>query len=270
VRPELTDRVSDREDFLEWFGTRWRAAEDALHEGDAGPRFETWSERAPVTLFGAWLTALDPASVRDAFQKLADGFSGARSAEIEMIAADVSGDLAYTVHREITSTVVDGTPRSYVLRVTQAYRREDGQWKVVHRHGDEDRQGGPSGMTVTDATGSVADTVRSLEEALDARGIRVFATIDHAAAARDAGLELRDEVVLVFGAPAVGTALMQSDARAGLDLPLRILVWDDAGRTRLGYHDPRRLAEDYDLRERRAVLDKLAGLLEALAASVAA
>ena len=100
------------------------------------PRFRTWSEREPVTLFGAWLNAFSPAAARDVFLKLAESFSQAGSSDIDLIAADVSGDLAYTVHREITSTSVNGQPRDYVLRVTQIYRREDGDWKVVHRHGD--------------------------------------------------------------------------------------------------------------------------------------
>jgi len=130
--------MSERDDFLGWFNTTWRAAEVALHNGDAGPRFQTWSETEPVTLFGAWLNATDPGSVREVFLKLADTFSQATSSEIDLIASDVSGDLAYTVHREITSTIVNGEPRGYILRVTQVYRREDGTWKVVHRHGDEE------------------------------------------------------------------------------------------------------------------------------------
>lgn len=125
-----------RDEFLDWFETTWRAAELALHNGDAGPRFATWSEREPVTLFGAWLDATGPDEVRAVFLKLAESFSQSASAEIELLAAEVSGDLAYTVHREITSVSVDGRPRDYVLRVTQAYRRENGEWKVVHRHGD--------------------------------------------------------------------------------------------------------------------------------------
>jgi len=71
---------------------------------------------------------------------LAESFSEATSSDIELVAADVSGDLAYTVHREITSTSVNGQPRDYVLRVSQVYRREDGAWKVVHRHADEQPQ----------------------------------------------------------------------------------------------------------------------------------
>ncbi|WP_243063910.1 DUF302 domain-containing protein [Humibacter sp. RRB41] len=79
---------------------------------------------------------------------------------------------------------------------------------------------------VTDARGSVADAVQSLERELSTRGIQIFARIDHAGGARAVGLELADEVVLVFGNPAVGTSLMQQDPIAGLDLPLRMLVWD--------------------------------------------
>jgi ketosteroid isomerase-like protein len=99
---------------------------------------QTWSDREPVTLFGAWLNANGPAAAREVFSRLADAFSEATSSEIEVVAADVSGNLAYTVHREITSTIVNGDPRDYVLRVTQVYRREDGDWKVVHRHADND------------------------------------------------------------------------------------------------------------------------------------
>lgn len=100
---------------------------------------------APVTLFGAWRDAEDPVGAREVFLKLAQGFSQATSSEIQLIAADVSGDLAYTVQREITSTIVNGEPREYVLRVTQVYRRENGNWKVIHRHGDEvlDAERGP-------------------------------------------------------------------------------------------------------------------------------
>lgn len=128
--------MDDRKDFLQWFNTTWRRAEDALHNGDASGRFTTWSDREPVTLFGAWLEARDPAAAREVFLKLAAGFSRSMSGDIQLLAADVSGDLAYTVHREITSTHVNGEPSAYVLRVTQVYRREDGQWKVVHRHAD--------------------------------------------------------------------------------------------------------------------------------------
>ncbi|MBS1698162.1 MAG: nuclear transport factor 2 family protein [Actinobacteria bacterium] len=130
--------MDDRDEFLEWFGTTWQAAETALHAGDAGPRLSTWSSIEPVTLFGAWFSASGVDDVREVFRRLGESFSGIASSTVELLAAEVSGDLAYTAHREITATAVDGRPRSYVLRVTQVYRREDGTWKVVHRHGDEE------------------------------------------------------------------------------------------------------------------------------------
>lgn len=133
--------MSDRDEFLNWFNTTWRTAERALHNGDAEPRFKTWSEEEPVTLFGAVFNAYTLADVRAAFLKLAESFSQAKSGEIDLIAADVRGDLAYTVHREITSTTVNGQPRDYTLRVTQIYRRENGDWRVVHRHGDNELTG---------------------------------------------------------------------------------------------------------------------------------
>lgn len=132
--------MGDREDFLDWFNTTWRSAEVALHNGDAGSRLQTWSERAPGDSVRRVAQRFRPGGVRDVFQKLADAFSEATSNDIDLVAADVSGNLAYTVQREITSATVNGTPREYVLRVTQVYRREDGTWKVVHRHGDDERE----------------------------------------------------------------------------------------------------------------------------------
>lgn len=129
--------MGDREEFLDWFRTTWREAEVALHDGDAGPRDRTWSAVPPVTLFGAWYTATDPEAVRAAFGRLAASFAGTTASEVDVVAAEVSGDLAYTVCREAATTTVDGVPRDYVLRVTQVYRREADGWKVVHRHGDE-------------------------------------------------------------------------------------------------------------------------------------
>jgi ketosteroid isomerase-like protein len=130
--------VTDDEEFLHWFETTWHDAETALHNGDAGPRFHTWSTREPVTLFGAWLNATNAIEAREVFRKLEHSFTDAVEGRISLVAYGVSGDLAYTVHREHTTTTVNGEQRQYVLRVTQVYRREDGTWKVVHRHGDNE------------------------------------------------------------------------------------------------------------------------------------
>jgi ketosteroid isomerase-like protein len=136
--------MADDEEFLHWFETTWRDAEVALHDGDAGPRNEIWSTREPVTLFGAWLNATNADEAREVFRRLGESFSDAVDERVELVAHGLSGELAYTVHREHTATTVNGVPREYVLRVTQVYRNEDGTWKVVHRHGDtEEAVAGP-------------------------------------------------------------------------------------------------------------------------------
>jgi len=126
-----------------------------------------------------------------------------------------------------------------------------------------------TGLVTTTAAGDVATAAQKLHAELDRRGIPVFGTVDHGANARGAGLELPDEVVLIFGDPAVGTHLMQADPTVGVELPLRILIWDDHGTTRVGYRDPRELGATYALGEQAAVLETMAGLLEGLAAVTA-
>src|SRR5512132_2657763 len=84
----------------------------------------------------------------------------------------------------------------------------------------------------------VASTVDRVQTALRTRGGTLFAAVDHAAGAREAGLQLADEVLLIFGNPTIGTGLMQADPRVGLDLPLRLLVWDEQGTTQIAFSDP--------------------------------
>jgi uncharacterized protein (DUF302 family) len=113
------------------------------------------------------------------------------------------------------------------------------------------------------------ETVGRLSEAIERRGLRVFAQIDHAAAARESGLNLADEEVLMFGNPRAGTPLMQSDPRIGIELPLRILVWADAEGVLLGYRDPRELAADYDVAQDESTLEQMATLLAELSGEAA-
>lgn len=115
----------------------------------------------------------------------------------------------------------------------------------------------------------VATTVRRMRDAAGARGMTVFTVIDHAAAARQVGLELQDEVLLIFGAPQVGTALMQAAPRAGLDLPLHVLVWDDDGATRVSYRPPGALLDEHRLDGLGAVVDRMATALEAVVSAAA-
>ena len=111
----------------------------------------------------------------------------------------------------------------------------------------------------------VDETVRRLDETMRAKGLTVFARIDHRAAAREAGLEMRDEQVLIFGNPRAGTPLMVARPLAGLDLPLRVLVWRAPdGQVWASYQDAAFIARRYGLPE---VLEKniaaVPGLVEA-------
>ena len=89
------------------------------------------------------------------------------------------------------------------------------------------------------STRSAAELISRLEAALAAKGVTVFARIDHGAGAAAVGLPLRPTIVLIFGNPAAGTPLMQAEQTIGLDLPLKILVWEDeSGTGWLSYHEP--------------------------------
>jgi uncharacterized protein (DUF302 family) len=104
-----------------------------------------------------------------------------------------------------------------------------------------------------------------LAKAVTGRGMAVLARIDHAAAAKEAGMELRATELLIFGNPKAGTPLMQAAQSMGIDLPLKALVWqDEAGRTWLGTNDPNWLARRHGAGAGKAQL--LAAMTEALAA----
>jgi uncharacterized protein (DUF302 family) len=94
----------------------------------------------------------------------------------------------------------------------------------------------------------VPDTIDRLEDAVTAAGLQVFARVDHAAGAREVGLDLRPTELLLFGNARGGTPLMQDRQTAGIDLPLKVLAWaDESGQTWLSYNDPAWIAERHGL-----------------------
>lgn len=119
-------------------------------------------------------------------------------------------------------------------------------WTLCSRSvtGAEDHGGA---YATQDSPWPVAETVERLTAALVQRGLTIFATIDQRAAAQRAGLELRDTVLIQFGSPAAGTPVMDAVPLAALDLPLKLLVWDDHGATRVSYLRPEALARRHDL-----------------------
>jgi uncharacterized protein (DUF302 family) len=94
---------------------------------------------------------------------------------------------------------------------------------------------------------SVADTVAKLSALIAEKGINLFGVIDHSGEAHAHGLELRDTKVVIFGSPVGGTPVMQARPFAALDLPLKVLVWDDDGQTKLTYTSPAALVARYGI-----------------------
>jgi uncharacterized protein (DUF302 family) len=124
-------------------------------------------------------------------------------------------------------------------------------------------------VTLPSAYG-VAETAARLKDLLGRKAIHVFADIDHAEGARRVGLLLRPTRLLIFGNPQAGTPLMQGRQTIGLDLPLRVLVWEDeAARAWLTYHRPEYLAQLHQVRGHDDAVQALGAGLAAMAGAVA-
>jgi uncharacterized protein (DUF302 family) len=128
------------------------------------------------------------------------------------------------------------------------------------------------GLTTIRSSHGPKDTMNRLEAAVKAKGLTVFARIDHAAGAAEAGLPLRPTELLIFGNAKGGTPLMQLAQTIGIDLPLKALVWQDASSsTWLSYNDPGWLAKRHRLgHEVDAAVSAIAAALDALAKAAAA
>ena len=111
---------------------------------------------------------------------------------------------------------------------------------------DDARQDEP-GVVTKLSPRSVGDTVARMTRLLADKGVRLFATIDQRAAAREVGLDLRETVLVIFGSPAAGTPVMAAAPLAALDLPLKVLIWDDEGQTKVTYYAPAALAARHHL-----------------------
>ena len=107
--------------------------------------------------------------------------------------------------------------------------------------------GGGQGITTKVSPWPVADTVSRITDAATARGMKVFAIIDQSAAAREAGLELRDTTLVIFGSPQAGTPVMVAAPLVAIELPLKVVVWQDGDQTKISYTAPATLAARYGL-----------------------
>ena len=105
----------------------------------------------------------------------------------------------------------------------------------------------PDGLTACLSRHGPKETMDRLVAAVTRRGMTVLARVDHADAAAKVGMELRSTEVVLFGNPRTGTPLMQAAQTMGIDLPLKVLVWqDEVGKTWLAYNDPKWLAKRHD------------------------
>jgi uncharacterized protein (DUF302 family) len=114
---------------------------------------------------------------------------------------------------------------------------------------------------------SFADTVARLQELLAEKNVKLFSVIDQRTEARSTGLDLRDTTLVIFGNPAAGTPVMDAAPLSALDLPLKVLIWDDAGQTKVSYYAPATLAARHhlsaDLAARLAAVDPITDALVA-------
>lgn len=123
------------------------------------------------------------------------------------------------------------------------------------------------GLITIQSENGAKDTVERLEAAITAAGMTIFARIDHAAGAAEAGLTLAPTLLLIFGNAKGGTPLMQADQATGIDLPLKMLVWQDAtGKTWMTYNDPRWIAARHGL---PATVDRVVDAMSSGLASLA-
>ena len=128
-----------------------------------------------------------------------------------------------------------------------------------------------TGMVTMPSNHDVATTADRLERVLEQKGMKVFARIDHAAAGAGVGETLRPTTLVLFGNPKVGTKLMQCAQTAGIDLPMKALIWEGAGgKVWLGYNDTAWLDNRHGLGECKGVLAKVRGALAGFGAAATA
>lgn len=115
---------------------------------------------------------------------------------------------------------------------------------------------------------SVDETLRKLQDLLETKGIAIFALVDHSGEAKKVGMQMPNTKLLIFGNPKGGTPLMLATPSIAIDLPLKILIWEDEqGQSWVSYNDPQYLAERHGLPQN---LVQNIAFVETLAASIVA
>lgn len=126
------------------------------------------------------------------------------------------------------------------------------------------------GLTTIASSFGPKETLDRLEAEILAKGLNVFARIDHAEGAAEAGLELQPTNLIIFGNARGGTPLMQASQTSGIDLPLKVLVWQDAAdKTWVSYNEPSWISQRHSLSVEVEIVDKLAAAISTLSRKAA-
>lgn len=123
--------------------------------------------------------------------------------------------------------------------------------------------GAESGLIIKQSAYPPSETLDRLQGVLEQKGLTVFARIDHSAGASKAGMALPPTQLLIFGNPKMGTPLMQSSRSIGIDLPLKVLAWEDAeGNSWVAYNRPEQLVGRHGIKDRGDIVKKMTGALD--------
>lgn len=121
------------------------------------------------------------------------------------------------------------------------------------------------GMVKKPSPYDVGETMDRFESVLESKGMPFTLRLNHAKGARGADIEMRDTEIMIFGNPKLGSHLMTASQTAGIDLPMKALVWEDAdGQVWLAYNDPMYIASRHGIQDRDEVLNKMSGALDKL------
>ena len=126
-------------------------------------------------------------------------------------------------------------------------------------------QAGHDGLVTKTSDYGVQETIDRLEKVFKKKGVTVFAKINHGAGAKKIGAKLSPTQIIIFGTPKIGTPLMQSNQKIGIDLPLKVLAWKDKnGKVMIAYNDPKYLAKRHHIKDRDNVFGKMGGAVNNL------
>ena len=127
------------------------------------------------------------------------------------------------------------------------------------------------GLVVQKSAHGVSESLDRMTALLEKKGITVMARVKHSQAAAGVGIDMQPAELLIFGNPKLGSPLMQSQPTAAIDLPMKLIAWQDAdGQVWIAYNDPAWIAQRHGIDDRDAVVAKMSGALKGLSAKVAA